>query len=140
MSEWMPLVLLAQHDRIRALGENFRGEHARVSTHEVLLGLALLACGVVGLWMLSQHLARREKALRLYSPRRLFKQLCDAHGLPRAARKTLKRLAHVHELENPARLFLEPERFDISEGQSVQQQEAYRALKRKLFGDLECKA
>ena len=135
MNDWTSWLLWADRDKFRALGENFRGENARLDAHDVLLGLAVLTGVVVALWLLSQYVARREHARRTYSLRGLFNELCRAHNLDRAASKALWRLAQQEQLEHPARLFLEPERFDRESPLVAENREAYRKLQRQIFGE-----
>ena len=128
LTSWL---LWADRDKFHQMGDNFRGEHAQVDTNEILIALLCLSCVVIALWLLSQYVARRERSKRLYSPWRLFKELCQAHGLDRSHRQALKRLARQQQLEHPARLFLEPERFE--QAASTQERELYLQLKSKLF-------
>jgi hypothetical protein len=51
------------------------------------------------------------RARGTYPRQGLFRDLCRAHGLDRAQRNLLERLAAAQGLSVPARLFLEPERF-----------------------------
>ena len=137
MSNWTRWHLLADREKFRYMGENFRGEQARVDTHDVLLALLCLAALVFALWLLSAYVARREKARRTYSPRGLFQRLCQAHGLDRASRKKLWQLAQQERLEHPAQLFLEPERFTKPSPLISRDAETYRALMRQLFGPVD---
>ena len=130
MNDWNSWLLLADRDKFRHMGEGFRGEHAQVGTGEILIALACLCGLIAGLWALSRYVARREHSRRTNSPRGLFHELCQAHGLDRSGRSALWRLSRKQELEHPARLFLEPERFDRTG-------DPYRQLRSKLFGELE---
>lgn len=51
---------------------------------------------------------RRAKAA---ASNRLFEKLCKAHGLSRSDCRLLRELARHQKLDDPAQLFLEPERF-----------------------------
>ena len=119
----------------RSMGENFRGENAQLDIVDVWIGLGVVTVLAVVVLVLSQYVARRERARRCYSPHGLFNQLCQAHGLDRSACKALWRLARQDELEHPARLFLEPERFDRPSAVVDADREAYRQLRGKLFGE-----
>jgi hypothetical protein len=117
----------------RSMGENFRGENAQLDIVDVTIGLAIVTGLAMALLVLSKYVARRERARRTFSPRDLFKQLCQAHQLERSECKALWRLAQQDQLEHPARLFLEPERFDRPGTAVDADRETYRRLRSKLF-------
>jgi hypothetical protein len=136
MNDWTSWLLWADRDKFRHMGEGFRGENAQVETSEILIALVCLAGLIIALWVLSSYVARRERSKRTYSPRGLFHQLCQAHGLDRAGRTALWRLSKKQQLEHPARLFLEPERFEEPSVGTGHEGETYRQLKLKLFAEL----
>lgn len=125
--------LLADDARWRAFGSAFRGERARIQTSDVLAILGIIALVAVIVWGLSWLLMRSEGERRAYSPRKLFAQLCRAHGLDRAQRRLLKRLARHHGLTMPAQLFVEPHRFEGLESVLVDQRDALATLRATLF-------
>jgi hypothetical protein len=133
-----PLRWLLWADRgklARSMGENFRGENAQLDIVDVWIGLAVVTAVAVVLLLVSKFVARRQSTKRSFSPPGLFNQLCQAHALDRAATKALWRLARQDELEHPARLFLEPERFDRPSPVIEADRETYRQLKSRLFGE-----
>ena len=67
------------------------------------VALALLAA-MIASWMLSAA-AQRD----MNNPRRLLTELCLAHGIPRRQQRTLATAAGVLGVQQPARLFLEPD-------------------------------
>ncbi len=136
MNDWTSWLLWADRDlKFRHMGEGFRGEHAQVETGEILIALVCLAGLIVALCLLSRYVARRERSKRTYSPRGLFNELCQAHGVDRAGRTALWRLSKEQQLEHPARLFLEPERFEEASSTTGTDGETYRHLKLRLFGE-----
>ena len=135
MNSWTHWLLWADRERIRAMSENFRGEGARLDTDDVLIGLACLTGLALAGWALARYVAFRERARRVYSPRGLFDQLCQAHGLDRASCKALLRLAQQEQLEHPARLFLEPDRFDRPSAAIAESRDSYKQLQRRIFGE-----
>jgi len=98
---------------LRSMGAEFRGSHAHFGMSEAITGLAILACVVVGTILLTHLLSREERLRRTNDPWGLFRSLCRAHRLPRVEVRLLQRVAHARQLDHPARLFLEPERFHI---------------------------
>ena len=135
MTTFLP-ILLAQQGRIADLSRNFRGDHAQLSSTDLLVAsgaLLLVACLVT----LLQRLARPKPPRPLYSPSRLFRDLCRLHGLDRTSRRLLCRLAHYQKLDHPGRLFVEPERFEPENlGPLASHLQRYREIRERLFGSL----
>ena len=85
---------------------NFQWSNAAlVVTSVVAIGLAFS--------LVVRYLTWRE-GRRYRHPHKLFAELCRAHSLDRVSRKRLQRLASAHKLADPARVFLEPDRFDTT--------------------------
>ncbi len=74
----------------------------------------------------------------LSSPNRLFLSLCRAHRIAWSDRWLLWRLAASQRLEDPARVFLEPERLDPDAAGPFSARRAARLerLQRKLFDEV----
>lgn len=125
--------LFADDPRWRAFGSAFRGESARIQVSDVLMILGIIALVALAVWGLSWLLMRSEGERRAYSPRKLFAQLCRAHGLDRAQRRLLKRVARHHGLTMAAQLFVEPHRFEGLELVLADQREALATLRATLF-------
>src|SRR5262245_57072401 len=104
--------LLADTNRFRSMGSGFRDQKDHPLSYDFLLGILILLSIVVFIWILSRFLSRQERIRRHFSPKALFQALCNAHGLEPSQRRLLKRLARHHGLAQPARIFLEPDRFD----------------------------
>lgn len=102
------LVLLAEDVSFTDLGRNFRdGGNGYNVTHALLALLVFAALGVV-IWFVVRYMSQRER--RTYnSPRRLFNELCYAHGFNRRERRLLQRLARGQRLDHPALLFVDPQ-------------------------------
>ena len=124
---------------LHSMGAGFRGSHARFGIEEILTGLAILACVVTGAILLTRMLTREERLQRTNNPWALFRSLCRAHQLQRQEVRLLRRVARAQQLDQPARLFLEPEwihtlrdnprfRHDLT---------TLEQLGRQLFADLE---
>ena len=65
----------------------------------------------------------------------LFRELCRAHGIDRANRRLLKRLAAARGLASPALVFVEPKHFDPSDLPANLQSSAsdFERLRSQLF-------
>jgi len=94
--------------------------------------LPLLVAAVV--WAVVRYRTRRAQA-SYFSPRHLFNDLCALHGLDWPTRKLLRQLVRAHELEHPARVFLEPSYFEADHLPPTLQpfSAELRALKARLF-------
>lgn len=105
--------------------------------------LILIAVGFVAVVLLTGLLCcfseSQRKHVAFHSPSRLFFALARTHRLGFLDIWLLWRTACAHQLDDPARLFLEPERFDP---QALPRRLARRAgrlkwLKSRIFVDLE---
>ena len=132
-------IVFAARSRLESLGSGFRGRHARIETEHIIAG-AIVVCGIVlGLWLLSYIMSFQEDRRGYSSPKRLFISLCRAHELRWSQWWLLWRVARRQRLRDPARLFLEPERFEPSRlGASLcgRANDLLR-LRQKLFADLD---
>jgi len=123
----------------QAMGRQFRSKRGGLDEGELLaIGLTVLMVGIGG-WLLSRWLARQEAGKRRsHSRRQLFRTLCAAHELSGHDRRLLRQLARAHRLRDPARVFLEPQRYDpkvLSPALEAKQHELNQ-LRGRLFGDL----
>ena len=127
--------LLAQLSRTQGLGGNFRGPGARVDGGDMLM-IAMLVLGAVGVIVLLSVLLRlQERRNRCNNPQKLFRDICRLHELDRKSRKLLTQLARHQDLEHPARLFLEPARFNPENvgAELGQHQREFDTLRGRLF-------
>src|SRR5690606_17299190 len=94
-----------------------------------------IATVAVAVWLLARYVNFRESR-GFHHPRRLFQELCAAHGLGRKNRNLLRRLAAAHQVALEAQLFIEPERFDVAQLDAPWQQEraALEELRDAIFG------
>ena len=106
------LNLLAEVSRIESMGRKFRGGRTKFDADNVWVGLLVLFGMVVVFWFLSRLKDRQESSRRVNNPRKLFRELCKAHGLKFFQRRLLKQVARWQRLARPAKLFLEPERLE----------------------------
>ena len=125
MTSWFyNAALLAQAGRAAELSRNFRGSRARFGFGDVLIVVGIFIAVGALVWVLSQFLSRQDRTGRYNQPKRLFRQLCQAHDLDRASRLLLQRLARHQGLDDPARIFLEPERFNpVNVGRDLRDQQ-----------------
>jgi hypothetical protein len=104
--------LLAQLSQWRHLGDRFGGGHAGLDAIDILSLIAVIVLAVLGVFVLQRYAPNRDRPGRFDDPRQLFRELCRAHGLGRASRRLLKRLAAWRGLSDPALVFVMPECFD----------------------------
>ena len=109
-----PIVTLIAASSFQNMGNRFRrGGGSSMNSSSILIMLLVVVLIVVLVWVLSRVLNKLER--RGYnSPRSLFRELCQVHHLDFKQRRTLRRLARSQRLAHPARLFLEPDRFDVN--------------------------
>ncbi len=100
---------LAEQDRMQDLFRAFRATQAHEGMDDVFYGLLILAGIVAGMLILSLVIKSRRRRAGYVSPLGLFLTLCRAHKLKWKERWLLWRLARMEQLNEPARLFLEPE-------------------------------
>ena len=109
--ELSSLALLGR-SRLEDMSRYFRGPRVQLSSRDavfILLGLAGL---ILVIWLLSLVVQWQEQGRKKPSATRLFLQLCRAHRLKWRDGWLLWRLAISQRLTDPARVFLEPERFE----------------------------
>ncbi len=130
----LQLVLLAEKGRFSDMGRQFRTASESSNYLHLLILFAVLVGLGLAIWLAMQILQRKNRK-HYHSPRALFGELCQTHDLSRAEQQLLRRLASTHALEQPARLFLEPQRFDpISAGDlSADDRQQIVSLRSKLF-------
>jgi hypothetical protein len=135
------LFLFAQTNRrddlAGRMAESFRGEGVPFDSKGMAYAVAGLSVLVLVAWFLA-HTAEREEKRGRCSPKRLFLSLCRANRLAWSDRWFLWRLAARHRLEDPARVFIEPDRFDPAEA-NLQSQRYLTHLKRlraRLFAEI----
>ena len=128
-------VLVAEANPFKGLSGGFRPETNQQSGASVLVVLVVLVALIAALWIASRLADRRRQQGPTHSPLLLWLALCRAHRLRWSERLVLWRLARAHKLHNPARLFLEPERFSGQPPPRVSR-ETVAALKDQLFAGL----
>jgi len=136
VSGMLELLLVGQADRLQSMGNRFRGRSAEFNSDDLVTGLILVAAVALAVFILARLRARQEKRGTYNNPWALFRELCKAHQLDRASCRLLRELARSQRLDQPARLFLEPERYEPSQlsPQLAKQVEALRELRDRLIG------
>jgi hypothetical protein len=134
------LILLADRSAIfREMGSGFRDKRETFNPTDLLWWLVAVVGVLVAFLVVANMLAKQDKHRMYRSPRALFNALCKANGLDRASRSLLRQLAAASELESPARLFVEPDRFDLHRLPSTlrPQAGALAALHQRIFAVVE---
>jgi hypothetical protein len=134
-----PCVLLADADRwdnlFRGLSSGFREPRYSSGTPFLTLLIVTGIVGVILLLMIYKPLGGRKRETG--KPRALFLSLCKAHGLTWRECWLLWRLGRVQRLKDPARLFLEPERWDATNSSPAlrSRRREYKRLQEQLFAE-----
>jgi hypothetical protein len=143
MTRWCELALLAAErtgmdELADRAADGIRGSRVPMDSTRLITILAGLAGVVFVVWLLTKFSEQRRRPATYHSPRRLFLALAKAHRLSWMDVWLLWRLARFHQLEDPARLFLDPERFD-REGLSrplARHAARLQSLRSRLFAGL----
>ncbi len=130
-------LLLANRSRLENLSREFQQGLSPEGCKQLILFLTVLAAASLLFWGLARWMERRH-GLGANRPLGLFLSLSKAHRLGWSDRWLLWRLARSHRLRAPARLFLEPERFEASRLPLAMRRHAARleALQERLFAGL----
>jgi len=124
--------------RVSSLGDSFRNG-GELNWWMMFYVGCVLAIGIAIVWLVARHLRRRD-AGSYHNHRGLFRELCGAHRLRWSERRLLKKVARQQRVIVPARLFVEPERFDAKCLDELRESQHRRAatLAESLFrSDLE---
>jgi len=128
-----PFCLLAQLSRWQRMGDGLRGPGTRIELSEVLyfcLGLALFGLIV---WLLLRWRRWNDMSQRCDDPWKLFRELCQHHGLNRADRRLLQKLVTARQLQQPAKLFVSPSAFNPIDLPADLNEQKLRNLRARLF-------
>ena len=94
------------------MARGVRRKSSHFDSTDIVIGVAIFAGVILALWLLSMFLNRNDGTKRCNNPKKLFRSLCHVHQLDRASRRVLRQMVRHQRLTQPARLFLEPERFE----------------------------
>jgi hypothetical protein len=123
--------LLARVTWLEGMMRQFSGGNRHLGTMHLVLLTLIVAILVAVMARFSSQVGKP----RYNNPRALFRALCRAHRLDLGSRRLLDRLARQQRLADPARLFLEPERFELNNlGPTLKSQQArFVTLRDRLF-------
>jgi len=132
-------ILLAQGSRLDHLTSQFRRGRSHVGMDDMMFWLLVLAVLILLVWSATVVHGWVQQMRRRPGPVRLFFRLCRAHRLGVTDVRLLWKLAQAQRLRDPARLFMEPERFQkayLGEGLQPHAQRM-AALRDRLFAEEE---
>lgn len=131
-----PCGLLAFSEKMHRVWGRFDHQKPGISSTQWLIALGVLAAAVAGLviWRIVAQRSRRTYSSS--NPAKLFNELCKAHGIDRAGRRLLKRLADVRGKSCAAQLFLDPQAFEpqTMPGELRPAANELKLLRARLFG------
>ena len=117
----------------RQLADRFASEQAvlgplSIGVASIAAVLAVLLC-----WLVVR--SRQSPKMAIDHPWKLFRELTRAHRLSGSQERLLRRMIRQYEIEPPAKLMLEPERFQIAAADMnfASERRALLDLKERLF-------
>ena len=123
------MLLLAERTQHASMGRRVR--QSTIDVQDLMLCAAWLAAGALIVYGVMFIRSWRSRYHATHASG-VFRELCRAHGLNWHDRRLLHALARAQQLETPAQLFVEPQRFAWEKaGSSLQQRIA--ALRQRLF-------
>jgi hypothetical protein len=97
---------------VAEIGDNFPDSGERLNWSDLwAYGIAVVIAAAVALIVMRVR-ARNDMTQRCDSPWKLFRELCQAHGLDRASQRLLAQVARARQFEQPAQIFLSPGAFE----------------------------
>lgn len=138
MSRVLLFSLFAQIDSLDSFVSALRDKKGRADSGEIISGLLILVAVSAAVWLLVWGLDRCFRGRIRPSPGRLLWSLSRAHHLRWSQWWLLRRIARQQKLEDPARLFLEPEWLDSARlgAEFAAQRFQVQILRARLFTDL----
>ncbi len=130
--------LLAQLDGLDSFVSALRDKKGRGDSSDIFTGLLILVVISVLVWLAARAFDWILRKRRHPSPRRLLWSLSRAHRLRWSQWWLLRQIAKQQKLEDPARLFLEPEWLDPATLglEFATQRMQIQVLRARLFSDL----
>lgn len=125
--------LASSNRRLDYMGRRFKPGGSQVEFEHLLMIAIVLIVLTVLAWLVTKWFnARQENGYS--SPRRLFNELCRAHGLRRSERELLREIAGWHRIGNPVQLFIEAHRFEAAAMlKDLGRSEEIAAIRQRLF-------
>lgn len=128
--EWL---LLADRSPFHSMSRNFRGRHAQLDTDDIIMVVLIVVGAALGIWILSRLMQRQDKEKRYHNRRALFRALCRAHGLSYRQRWLLSQHARRLQLDEPGRLFLEPQHLEPAAMSGLETSQAVELSKLRAY-------
>lgn len=97
------------------IGDNFPNSGPRLNWSDLwAYGIAVVVGAIVTAIVLYVR-RRNDMSLHCNNSWKLFRELCQIHGLDLPSQRLLAALASVRRFEQPTQVFLAPEAFDVSD-------------------------
>jgi hypothetical protein len=130
----LSLPLAAGRESFMYLGDRFRAENTAFGPITVGIGAIAAIVVITILWLIARSRRPAERKT-INHPRKLLRELAEAHGLSSGQERLLNRLIRHYNVEPPAAIFLAPERLEAAVGDVGFRAErsAILQLKERLF-------
>ena len=94
--------------RWKSFGSGFRNKSSGFGLAEVIIGILVLA-GVITLFLaIIKALQKRDNSIPFRDDRKLFKELCIAHGFDKSDQQIIMIIGNLYRLKSVNKLFVEP--------------------------------
>ena len=127
-------LLAAEPQSFMYLGDRFNTESAALGPISVGAAAVLATVAITLIWLFSKA-RNRDQSQPTNHPWKLLRELAKAHQLSTSQQRLLHRIIRHYAIDPPARLLLEPERFQAALGDAEFAHEKYGVLrlKERLF-------
>ncbi len=131
---FLTTLLAAETPSVLHLGDHFRGENARIDPLSVGLVATLAVLAVTACWLIAKVRGGNSNTT-INHPGKLLRELSQAHRLDTEQERLLHRMIRHYAIEPPARVFLEPERFQtaLTDAEFQHEKQTLLGLKERLF-------
>lgn len=132
----LQILLLAQKDVWKSLGNRFSEENATVSSGDIVSIVAACAGAAMLIWLLARLAKWQEEAAKKPNPQKLFSDLARLHKLTKHQQTLVQQLAEANSLPQPSIVFVRPDLFDAALRVDLPDSaaEQLEALRDRLFG------
>lgn len=127
--------LLAQFSRWERLGDGLHRSRGRIDYSDLLPGFIAMAVIAAIIFAIVKYIQHNDLSKPCDNPNKLFREVCQIHGLDRSSQRLLWQLAHGLGYAQPAEVFIRPSAFEVNRLPEALRSEEARILelRERLF-------